>query len=170
MNSLLALAVITLNWTNPTTYTDGTSLPSSQIAGTRIEYGSCTSQGAFATKSGEWTQSGSVTTSQSPNLANQIWCFRAFTKAQNGTESQASNVAIKDNRPVPNPPTLSTQEGIAYNIVKRRNRLVMSPVGTIPVGTECDSTQQINGYNVVDRDAVKWSGLIRPDIVVAKCT
>lgn len=169
MDILTALAVITLTWTNPTTYTDNTTLPASHITGTRIEYGTCNGN-QFATKSGEWIQSGSATTSTSPNLANQIWCFRAYTRVQNGTESQASNVAIKDNRPVPNPPTLSAQEGIAYNIVKRRNRLVMSPVGTIPIGTECDATQQINGYNVVDRDKVEWSGLIKPDIVVAKCT
>ena len=46
----------------------------------------------------------------------------------------------------------------------------MLPVGTAPAGTQCDTTQSVNGYYVVPRAAVIWSGTIKPPVVVASCS
>lgn len=56
-----------------------------------------------------------------------------------------------------------------YAVVKRTDRLVLSRVGTVPLGTMCNPAESINGKYVVPRTAVTWAGSVRPDIVVATC-
>ena len=60
-------------------------------------------------------------------------------------------------------------ESVVYTVVKRVDRFVLLPVGTAPAGTPCVAEQAVNGHHAVARAAVTWSGLIRPDVVVAKC-
>lgn len=162
-------ATVTVNWTNPTTYTDGTPLPASAITRTRIEYGTCAGT-AFGTKAGEFIATGSATTATSPNLAPGTWCFRALTTA-NGLESAPTNaVSTVLVQPPPNPPTgLTVSATVAMTVIKQRDRFVMLPVGTVPAGTACDTSQSVNGYYVVPRSAVTWSGNVRPEVVVAQC-
>jgi len=56
-----------------------------------------------------------------------------------------------------------------YTIVKRIDRFLLLPVGNAPPDTVCIESQQVNGYYVVPRTAVTWSGTTKPDVVVAQC-
>jgi hypothetical protein len=56
-----------------------------------------------------------------------------------------------------------------YSLVKRVDRVVLTRVGTVPVGTPCLADQTVNGKYVVPRSKVTWAGLVRPDVVVAAC-
>lgn len=57
----------------------------------------------------------------------------------------------------------------AFALVKRVDRLVLTKVGTVPVGTPCLADQTVNGKYVVPRSLVTWSGTVKPDVVVATC-
>jgi len=82
--------------------------------------------------------------------------------------NQASKFIIADANP--NPPTLIMQDTVVYTIVKRVDGFLLLPVGTAPLGTACIYDQEINGYNVIPRAVVNWSGNIQPDVVVAQCS
>lgn len=102
-------AVLTINWQNATTNTDGTAIPASgpgSLQSTRIEYGTCNAaRTAIVSVLGEVTASGSASTAQTPNLAPGIWCARAFHVNTFGVSSDASNVASREIlAPKPNPP------------------------------------------------------------------
>jgi hypothetical protein len=60
---------------------------------------------------------------------------------------------------------------VAFTVEKIENGFVTLPVGTVPVGTPCidDVNMTVNGYRVVPREAVIWSGSIQPPVVVAAC-
>jgi hypothetical protein len=77
---------------------------------------------------------------------------------------------IKSDVTVPEPPgNIVVSETVVYTVVKRVDGFRLYPVGTVPPNTPCISSETINGYNVVPRSSVTWSGDIRPDVVVAKC-
>lgn len=98
-------ATITATWTNPTQNTDGTTLASSEIKQTRIEYGTCNGT-AFGAKSGEVIVEGVGTTTSVQGLTPGTWCARAYTTSIYGVESDASNVASKVvAAPKPNAPS-----------------------------------------------------------------
>lgn len=97
---------VPVTWTNPTEYVDDSALDASDIAQTRIEYGTCTAFGGFGDKTGEFVSLGNDTSEVSPNLAPGTYCFRAYTTA-NGVESAPSNAArAVVEQPAPKPPTL----------------------------------------------------------------
>lgn len=177
--------VVTVDWTNPTTNIDGSALAATSITKTRIEYGTCLNSfgqaftgsigtsfnGQFGTKIGEFSVNGQATTANSPNLSPGNYCFRAYTTA-GGVESGPSGVAAKTVAPpTPNPPSsLRVTALTAYSVVKQKDRFILLAVGTVPAGTSCVPEQSVNGFNVVPRAAVTWTGTSRPDVVVAKCS
>jgi len=61
-----------------------------------------------------------------------------------------------------------------YTSVKRTDRLVMLPVGTVPGDTVCIATEGVIAggvtYYAVPRAAVRWSGSVQPDAVYALCS
>jgi hypothetical protein len=79
------------SWTTPTTYTDLTALPASQIASYNVYYGT--------TSGGPYTNvvniSGANNTTTIANLAVGTWYFVATVVATNGLESAYSNQASK---------------------------------------------------------------------------
>jgi hypothetical protein len=56
-----------------------------------------------------------------------------------------------------------------FALVKRVDRIVLSKVGTVPLGTVCNPNETVNGKYVVPKAAVSWSSLVRADVVVATC-
>jgi hypothetical protein len=70
--------------------------------------------------------------------------------------------------PLP-PGDLTVSDTTAYTVVKQRDKFVMLPVGTVPNGTKCISDQTVNGFYVVPRVTVTWSGTVKPEVVVALC-
>jgi hypothetical protein len=168
----LQAATLNLTWTNPTTNSDGSALALSAITATRLEYGSCVGT-AFGTKAGEWTQTGNVAASVSPNLTPGTYCFRAYTRV-GALESVASNVATKTiSQPPPSPPTnLVADPGnlVAYGISQTPDKLTTFPVGTVMAGVVCDSGTTLNGLYKVPRGSVAWAGNVMPAVVFANCT
>jgi hypothetical protein len=162
-----------LDWQNPTQNVDGTFIPPTgegRLVSNRVEWSKCTTNGNFGTVVGSYTSTAPIQQYLVPNLGVGNWCFRAYASTTYG-ESVASNVASKNILPVlPQPPSgLRVAATTAYTVIKRVDRFVMLPVGTVPAGTSCDSEQSVNGYYVVPRAAVTWSGNVRPDVVVAAC-
>lgn len=138
-------AVVT--WTNPTTRTDGSTFPSSQIGSTEVEYGLC-SGGTLVTTTGAQAVTGAATTLTILSLPAGTWCFRARTVDTGNVHSGWSAVVSKV-VPVapPNPPVIVTVSTIAYEMQVRRGqlRLVRSRV---PLGVECEPTK-IAGLGMV---------------------
>ena len=166
-----------ITWTQPTTNTDGSAIPASgtgRLTGNRVDWGTCTGTApnyAFGTKAGEQIFTVPTTAYTVTNLAPGTWCFRSYASTTYG-ESGPSNVAAKIiAAPMPNPPTgLSAVGGVAFTIIKREDRFVLLPVGTVPADTPCDTSQAINGHYVVPRESVTWSGTVKPVVVVAQCS
>lgn len=167
-----------LTWTNPTQNTDGSAIPASgtgRLLLIRIEYGTCSGTApnyTFGTKAGEATFNAPATSGTIPgHLAGTTVCFRAYSRLANLIESDPTGVVYRVFAPAkPQPPTnLGVTEQVAYAVVKRRDGFVMLPVGTVPASTVCDTSQSVNGYYVVPRAAVTFSGSVQPDVVVATC-
>ena len=170
----------TLTWTHPTQYVDATPLPLANIARTEIQYAKCNAA-RTGFLSGATPVIGSVApppaTGTIAGLTAGTWCFRART-VTTASESSVwsgfvSTVIVDDPVPaIPTPPTdltVNPTVRTAYSLVKRVDRLVLAAVGTVAPGTACVPTQQVNGYFVVPRSSVIWSGSVKPDVVVATC-
>lgn len=171
--SMAYAGTLTGSWTLATQYTDNTPIAPTgptALASTRVEYGSCNGL-LFGTKLGEVIVPVPTVTVAVPNIAAGTYCLQGWSKLVNGDESPtASNVGkTVVPSPLPKPPS-SFAASIAYTVIKQVDRFVMLPVGTVAPNTACDMTQSVNGYNVVPRTSVSWSGNVQPDVVVAVCS
>ncbi len=163
-----------LSWTPPTQNTDGT--PLTDLAGFNI-YGGTVQGGPYGDVS-ITINNPTWTTFTVPGLAAGTYYFviTAFNNANPVEESAFSNEASKVVLPpVPMPPsTLTVSNLLVWDIVKQDNKFVFLGVGTVPAGTPCDPTQQVNGRFAVPFDAddpiVEWFGNVRPPVVVGDCS
>lgn len=129
---------------HPTTFVDGSALSRSQIASTRIEYGTCSGT-AFGTKQGEQSFAGPPSTAQStynvtvPN-PGQTYCLRAYTRATaaaGGLESAATNVVnVAVSFPAPSPGTILSVTQVARVFVPGKAK-IGAVAAKIERGTEC---------------------------------
>lgn len=169
---LVDAGTLNVNWTNPTAYTDGTTLAAADITQTRVEYGTCGTSTplSFGVKAGETVVTGGATSAVINSLAPGVYCVQAKTTAQ-GIESDASNVATKTLLPPkPNPPAAVTIGSlIAYDIIKQPGKLVLLAVGKVAGGIACDTTQSVNGLYAIPTDAIAWFGTVRPPVAFAAC-
>jgi hypothetical protein len=158
-----------LTWTAPTQNTDGS--PLTDLAGFKLYMGT--------TLGGPYPVSIDIadpaaTTFTVPNLSEGTYYFvsTAYNSAVPSQESDFSNEATKTILPlVPMPPgMLTVVNELVWDIVKQNNKYVFLGVGTVPMGTQCDPTQTVNGRYAVPNDAVIWFGNVRPPVVVADCT
>lgn len=139
----------TVSWNNPTTKTDGTALPASQILRTEVEY---STSSTFATIAGTATATGAAESVVITALPPSTFYFRAFTVAGGG-RSAASNVVSKvvPDSP-PSPPTLITVNTTAYVIQPGwfgMLRMVKVSGVSLPLGMSCDSTLPgVTGYGI----------------------
>lgn len=67
------------------------------------------------------------------------------------------------------PEDFVTKTTTVYTLIKRTDRLVLLPVGTVALGVQCDAGLVVNGKYGVPRASVTWSGSVKPDIVVGDC-
>jgi hypothetical protein len=169
-----------VTWTHPTQYVDGTALPISQIARTEIEYGICNglNSGFMATPAPVIVSVTAPAAARTiTGLAAGTWCFRARTVSTLNTTPSAWTVNANGTLPykvilppVPQPPSnLMLANTQVFTVVKQRDAFVMLPVGTAPAGTACDPLQSVNGYHVIPREAVTFTGSVQPEVVVARC-
>jgi hypothetical protein len=164
-----------LTWTPPTQNTDNSPIPATgpgALTQHSILYGACN-----AGKTALLAAPPPVTVVVPMPAATRIitglgagsWCFAARAETASA-QSVFTPFVSKDIILQPKPPTgLVVTALVAYTVVKQRDAFVMLPVGTVPGGTACDSSQSVNGYFVVPRAAVTWSGNVRPEVVVASC-
>lgn len=159
---------VQLTCTAPTTNTDGTAL--TNLAGFRFYAGTSPTNLTQAIQVANPAKCETKLTS----LAVATWYFAATAYTADGRESAYSNIVSRVitavPAAVPNPPdSLSVVATTAYAVIKRVDRFVMLPVGTVPADTQCDVTQSVNGYYVVPRAKVTFTGNVQPDVVVAQC-
>lgn len=134
-----------VQWTPPTTYTDGTTIPSSVTLRFRVEQ-RVGLTGAWATAQNNIT---GVNTAYFQNLAPGTYYYRVYVNCSLSTciESDASNIANKDataNPTIPNAPVITIAVVISpdpnvapvYRILDGNQR---SPeiAGLVPLGRAC---------------------------------
>ncbi len=163
-----------LTWTLATANTDGSVIPASgpgSLTATKVEWGTC-SGANFGTKAGEQIVATPAVTYTVTNLAPGTWCFRAYSRNTYGLDSAPTNAVSKVIAPpVPNPPgSLVVAATVVYQLIGTPDRFATVPVGTIPAGTACDTTQAVLGMYVVPRAAVTWYGSVKPQSVLAQCS
>jgi len=164
---------LTVACTAPTKFTDGTSIP----AGTTITYnlyGALQGQSKVLLTPTPLATCQSVRTSVKPGTQ----CYEA-TAIIGGIESAHTlETCVAVAAPAPQPPgqptvTVSAIAPTAYSVIKSDQQLVLLPVGTVPLGTACDTSQGVvkgtNVFNVVSTKAVTFSGTARPLVVLASC-
>lgn len=157
----------TLSWTPPTQRTDGS--PLTNLAGFKAYYGtSPTTLTTVVDIPGPLVTQRVIT-----GLSPATWYFAMTAYDATGLESDKSPTVSKVILPAPPMPpgNLTVQAGnlVVYTIVKRPDRFALVPVGTVPEGTACDTSQSVNGHYAVPTASVIWSGNIRPVVVVAQC-
>ncbi len=155
----------TLSWTAPTQNEDGSTL--TDLAGYRIYYG--TSQATMTTQI--QIANPGLLTYVIPNLAPATWYFNMTAYTTSNLESAHTNFVTKIIEPtIPNPPPdlyiLGTD---VYTLTKQRDSISFLKVGTAPAGTKCITSQYANGYYVIPRASVAFTGTVRPEVVFAQC-
>lgn len=155
---------ITLEVQAPTTNEDGSAL--TDLDGYKL-YQSSVSGGPY-------TQVVDIvdpadTTRVLTGFVDGTYYFVATAYNTASTESAYSNEVTKTVVNTPSPPVLTVVDPTAFTFIKQIDRLILLPVGTVPLGTVCDEDQEILGHHVIPRAEVQWSGSVKPYVVVAKC-
>jgi hypothetical protein len=177
--------VMTGSWTNPTQYTDGSTLAASAITQTRIQYGTCASitpSVTMGTVQGQAIAAGTVTTLTFSVSSYGVYCAQMLTTAMSldtppvpreSAPSLAATVTLIAPPPAPpSGPQLQqsvTVTTIAYVPVLGNNRLTFLIVGKVPLGIPCDLTQPDGPFFVIPRSTVSYDGPTRPTTVVGAC-
>lgn len=159
---------LTLKWVAPTTYVTGAAIAS----GTAITYNV---YGAPQGQTLAQLQTGvtALTNTQS-NVPYGTQCY-AVSATVAGVESAQTTPACVTLNPPATPPsgltvTVSVTANTAYTLIKEPDKLVFLPVGTVPPGTQCILTEFADGYFVVPRASVTFTGNVQPPAVFAKCS
>ncbi len=161
----------TLTWSAPTEYENNTPIPatgSGSLGGFKIYRAREISLVPSATPL--VINDKNATSYVFSNLEPGVHYFAMSAFTVENIESRLSETVfttVASN--TPSAPNGVTMETVVYNVIKRVNSFLLLPVGSINTNVPCDMTQNINGYNVVPREQVTWSGSIKPDVVVAKC-
>ena len=168
----------TVNWTAPTTNTDGSAL--TNLASFRIYYG--TSASSLSQKS-DVTDNTRRSATISP-LTPGTWYFAVRAVNTSGTESDSSNVTSKAVAGAtaaktvaititPAAQTRYTTSTSIYDIVRSSttNKFVLGRyVGTAPIGTPCRSAYYLTGdFYGINTGYVKLTRTPRGDTLVAHC-
>jgi hypothetical protein len=163
-----------VSWTNPTTRTDGTTLSTTQIKATEIDYGLCPTGTFPATPAGTAVNTGSGTAMAIPLPSYGSWCFRARTVDTTDVKSVNSNVVSRQWLAPPNPPVLSSTITVAYEISFSRwgDVKLGRNVGTMPLGTPCIDNPILTNkgyYYEIDPALVKLTKRPKSAIIVTRC-
>jgi len=168
---------LSLGWTNPTLNTDGTPIPATgplALSGVTAQFTTCSSAAtvSWPTTPLSVTYTAPLTSGKLFNLTDkQGYCIRLYAQNNNGDKSTFTVTGFGVASSVlPNPPSgLVVVDTTVYYVIQQAGKFVLLPVGTVPNGTPCDSTQNVNGHSAVPTSAVTWFGSVRPIVVVAQC-
>ena len=106
-----------------------------------------------------------VTTVTLTGLSPGEYTFTSAVTDTAGIVSRFGNVTTKTISAAP----LTVVDPVVYMLSQTMDVVVLGPVGTVPLGTPCDSSMQFNGKYVVPWAAVSWVGTARPVAVFAAC-
>ena len=140
-----------LTWDAPTQNCDGT--PLTDLAGYEFTWGPSAK-----------TLPLDVLAQTASGLLPGKWWFAVAAVNKAGVKS---NFAVAEKTILPE--DFVTTSDVVYTLVKRTDKLILLPVGTVLLGTQCDPGVAVNGKYGVPRAAVTWSGSVRPDVVVGDC-
>lgn len=139
-------AVRTVSWTHPTTNTDGSALPLTQITRTIVVWGS-----SAATMTNSKIVTGTAT-STTIDLAPGTWYVGARSTANNNDSVMSNVVQVVIPQPTPNPPVVTVQAVVAginmspaYKILSDGTRSQVV-AGFVPVGIACDDGPTLFSY------------------------
>ncbi len=172
-------AVRNVCWTHPTSNTDGSTLPLSQITRTTVAWGA-TEADMPNTK----VVTGTATCT-AIDFAPGTWTVAAKTTANGNDSNYSRSASVVIPQPTPNPPTglsvVAVVAGLnmapAYKVLANGSRSTVV-AGFVPVGTKCSGpvlfTYRNKGYRAVPRGAVKWwsptlADVQNPPPVAAAC-
>jgi hypothetical protein len=153
-------AVRTVSWTHPTTNTDGSALPVSQISRTTIAWGS-----SEADMPNTKIVTGTAT-STTIDLPPGTWYVAGRTTANGNDGNYSRPVQVVIPQPTPNPPVVTVQAVVAglnmspaYKILSDGSRSQVV-AGFVPVGTACSGPvvfkYRNRPYRKIAAKDVKW--------------
>lgn len=179
ISSPVAAEDIVMSWINATQNVDGTPIPTdltdpSSLASTVIMWGSCLIGDIPDLPILEQTVPTTVPGLAESTVINIVtpgrYCFMAFHINKKGLLSDLSTPTIRIVANTPAPPNnLIVQDMVVFYVIQQPGTFILLPIGTVPAGTVCDSTQSVNGFFSVPVDEVTWTGTVRPLVVVAQC-
>lgn len=170
----LHAATLNISWTAPTTCTDGTPISGCAITKYTVYSGL---QGQAKTVLG--TTGPTVTTFSAANTGPGNWCIQVSASSSGGEGPLSSEACKLVPVPAPGAPgtptlTLTVVAPLVFDAIKSADTLALLPVGSVPLGTRCDTTQGVvkSGitYFVVPMSSVTLTGNIKPVAVVAQCS
>jgi hypothetical protein len=104
------------------------------VTASRVQWGTCAS-GLFGSPLGETIVAQPMTSVDLGAFAPGTYCVRVFARI-GSVESGPSTVAQKTvSQPIPNPPTLVTVSGLAYEFSGNKRSTMV--VGNVALGTSC---------------------------------
>ena len=165
-------------WTPPTANTDGSTL--TDLAGFNIYRGTTATTLARIKSVGP-----TVTSLDDTGLTSGTYVYAVTTvnaasmeSAKSATASatvsgsSTASSAAASVQSIPNPPTgLTVVETVAYKMRQSIDSFSFVAIGTIPLGTQCNSELSADGMHVIPRASVKLASKFdtMPLVVYAKC-
>jgi hypothetical protein len=172
-SSAAIAADLNVTWKNAAVYTDGSSMPSTDIVSSTVSCGlnqttltlTVTAQGA--------AQSATVPGA----LSGKVYVCGVVTNSKsNGSSAIAFSNNVTTPAPKPSPPsgvtlTVSATDTTAYKMRQSVDGYSFVAIGTVNAGTACDATHSADGYSPVPRANVKLASKFDtlPLVAFAKC-
>lgn len=165
----------TLNvaWTAPATCADGTATSGCATTGYKVYSGPCGQAKTTVIAS----PAASALTASIPNLPPGKICVDMTTLAGTAESDHSNEVSATIPAPLPNPPgnvtaTVQVADNSAYKMRQSIDGFTFVAIGTIPPGTNCDTSHNVDGYSVVARSNVTLTSRFDtlPLVVYAKCS
>lgn len=156
----------------PTTYVDGTSITG---AVTFSLYNALKG----ATKVFKDEQPACSFTQTNVGVGNQCYAVSASVAGVESAQTVEACTVVAPPPKQPNPPGAPKVQQVttaptAFSVIKSAEMLVLLPVGSAPVGTECDTSQGVirDGitYSRIDTRTITFSGSARPVVAFAACS
>lgn len=160
---------VQITCTPPTTFANGSTIP----AGTAISYrffGALQGQTkTLLNGTARTTCANTWASAPAGTVCATVTAIIAGVESDPSAESCIAIAAPKPSAPGAPTLTLAAVTPTVFTLVKTKDRLAALPIGTVPVGTPCDSTQPVLGLYVVPVASVTWSGNARTLAVLASC-
>lgn len=174
LSSVVRAATVTASWAAPVTCADGSPITNCQLTKYTVYSGL---SGTPKTVLG--TTAPTVTTFSALGTGPGNWCLQISASSAAGESALSNEACILIPAPIPGAPgaptlTLTVAAPFVYDWIKSADTLALLRVGSVPLGTACDTTQGVvkNAitYFVVPMSSVTLTGTVKPVAVVAQCS